>query len=43
MFKPRFSLFTLVLACACAIVITIAGVMALVQKAAGNSAAGMVF
>ena len=43
MFKPRFSLFTLVLACACAIVITITGVMALVQKAAGNSAAGMVF
>lgn len=43
MFKPRFSLFTLVLACVCAIVITIAGVMALVQKAAGNSAAGMVF
>ncbi|PWM77632.1 MAG: S41 family peptidase [Phascolarctobacterium sp.] len=43
MFKPRFSLFTLVLACACAVVITIAGVMALVQKAAGNSAAGMVF
>lgn len=43
MFKPRFSLFTLVLACACAVVITVAGVMALVQKAAGNSAAGMVF
>ncbi len=43
MFKPRFSLLTLMLACACAVIITFAGIMALVQQAAGNSVSGMVF
>lgn len=43
MFKPRFSLLTLVLACACAVIVTFAGIMALVQQAAGNSVSGMVF
>ncbi len=43
MFKPRFSLLTLMLACACAVIITLAGIMALVQKTAGNSVGGMVF
>lgn len=43
MFKPRFSLLTLLLACACAVIVTFAGVMALIQHAAGNSVSGMVF
>lgn len=43
MFKPRFSLLTLLLACACAVIVTFAGIMALIQHAAGNSVSGMVF
>ena len=43
MFKERFSLFTLLMACACAVVVTIAGILALVQQAAGNSVSGMTF
>ena len=43
MFKPRFSLMTLLLACACAVIVTFAGIMALIQHAAGNSVSGMVF
>ena len=43
MLKKRFNFLTLLLACACTAVITFAGIMALMQKAAGNSAAGMVF
>ena len=43
MLKKRFNFLTLLLACACTAVITLAVIMALVQKAAGNSAAGMVF
>ena len=42
MLKKRFNIITLLLACACTAVITFAGIMALMQKAAGNSAAGMV-
>ena len=43
MFKPRFSLLTLLLACACAVIVTFAGIMVLIQHAAGNSVSGMVF
>ena len=43
MFKPRFSLLTLLLVCACAVIVTFAGIMALIQHAAGNSVSGMVF
>lgn len=43
MFKPRFSLLTLLLACACAVIVTFASIMALIQHAAGNSVSGMVF
>ena len=43
MFKERFSLFTLLMACVCAVVVTIAGILALVQQAAGNSVSGMTF
>ena len=43
MLKKRFNFLTLLLACACTAVITLAVIMALVQKAAGSSAGGMVF
>ena len=32
MFKPRFSLLTLLLACACAVIVTFAGIMALILQ-----------
>ena len=41
--EKRFNFLTLLLACACTAVITLAVIMALVQKAAGSSAGGMVF
>lgn len=41
--EKRFNFLTLLLACACTAVITLAVIMALVQKAAGSSTGGMVF